>query len=46
MLDARAQHGWEGIIAKRIDAPYSPGTRSRDWLKLKIEFRQEFVVGG
>ena len=23
-----------------------PGERSRDWLKLKIEFRQEFVVGG
>ncbi|MEO6210439.1 MAG: DNA ligase D [Gemmatimonadaceae bacterium] len=44
---ARAKHdGWEGIIAKRVDAPYQPGARSRDWLKLKLEFRQEFVVGG
>ena len=44
---ARAHHdGWEGIIAKRVDAPYQPGARSRDWLKLKLEFRQEFVVGG
>jgi bifunctional non-homologous end joining protein LigD len=44
---ARARHdGWEGIIAKRIDARYQPGIRSRDWLKLKLEFRQEFVVGG
>jgi bifunctional non-homologous end joining protein LigD len=44
---ARARHdGWEGIIAKRTDAPYQPGVRSRDWLKLKLEFRQEFVVGG
>jgi len=44
---ARARHdGWEGIIAKRIAAPYQPGVRSRDWLKLKLEFRQEFVVGG
>ena len=44
---ARARHdGWEGIIAKRIAAPYQPGTRSRDWLMLKLDFRQEFVVGG
>ena len=44
---ARARHdGWEGIIAKRVDAPYQPGVRTRDWLKLKLEFRQEFVVGG
>jgi bifunctional non-homologous end joining protein LigD len=44
---ARARDaGWEGVIAKRIDAPYEPGTRSRAWLKLKIEHRQEFVVGG
>ena len=38
--------GWEGVIAKRMDAPYVPGDRSRAWLKLKIEHRQEFVVGG
>lgn len=38
--------GWEGIIAKKIGSVYQPGVRSRDWLKLKIEFRQEFVVGG
>jgi bifunctional non-homologous end joining protein LigD len=38
--------GWEGIIAKKITSTYQPGVRSRDWLKLKIEFRQEFVVGG
>ena len=42
---ARAQ-GWEGVIAKRRDSPYEPGKRSRAWLKLKIEQRQEFVVGG
>lgn len=38
--------GWEGVIAKRTDALYRPGRRSGDWLKLKVEFRQEFVVGG
>ncbi|HEY8796218.1 MAG TPA: DNA ligase D [Gemmatimonadaceae bacterium] len=46
MLARARAAGWEGIIAKRTDAPYQPGVRSRDWLKLKLEFRQEFVVGG
>ena len=46
-LLARARRDdWEGIIAKRTGATYQPGVRSRDWLKLKVEFRQEFVVGG
>jgi bifunctional non-homologous end joining protein LigD len=38
-------HGWEGLIAKRADAPYVHG-RSRDWLKLKCSAEQELVVGG
>ena len=37
--------GWEGLIAKRADAPYTPG-RSKDWLKLKCAWEQEFVIGG
>lgn len=46
MLALAKKQGWEGIIAKRIDSIYEPGHRSRAWIKLKIEFRQEFVVGG
>ncbi|HEX6574553.1 MAG TPA: DNA ligase D, partial [Gemmatimonadaceae bacterium] len=46
MLALARKQGWEGIIAKRMDSVYEPGNRSRSWLKLKIEFRQEFVVGG
>lgn len=42
---ARAE-GWEGIVAKAIDAPYYGGTRSPTWVKHKLELRQEFVVGG
>jgi bifunctional non-homologous end joining protein LigD len=38
--------GWEGLIAKRTDAAYAPGSRSRSWVKLKLENRQELVVGG
>lgn len=45
-LEKARRQGWEGIIAKRTDSRYEPGIRSRNWLKLKIEFRQEFVVGG
>jgi DNA ligase D-like protein (predicted ligase) len=37
--------GWEGLVAKRADAPYRGG-RSRDWLKFKCENGQEFVIGG
>jgi bifunctional non-homologous end joining protein LigD len=46
MLERARRQGWEGIIAKRVDSTYEPGKRSRSWLKLKIEFREEFVVGG
>jgi DNA ligase D-like protein (predicted ligase) len=38
-------HGWEGLVAKRADAPYSFG-RSRDWLKFKCSAEQELVIGG
>jgi DNA ligase D-like protein (predicted ligase) len=37
--------GWEGLIAKRADAPYTRG-RSKDWLKLKCVWEQELVIGG
>jgi bifunctional non-homologous end joining protein LigD len=37
--------GWEGLIAKCAQAPYTTG-RSRDWLKLKCVWEQEFVIGG
>jgi bifunctional non-homologous end joining protein LigD len=37
--------GWEGLIAKRVDAPYLRG-RSKEWLKLKCTGGQELVIGG
>jgi bifunctional non-homologous end joining protein LigD len=36
---------WEGVIAKRRDAPYEH-RRSRHWLKMKCEVTQHLVVGG
>jgi len=38
--------GLEGVIAKRRDSLYQPGDRSSDWVKLKLERQQEFVIGG
>ena len=29
--------GHEGVVAKRLDAPYLPGKRTRSWLKRKAE---------
>jgi len=35
VLAACSAHDVEGIVAKRVDSPYRPGERSRDWLKVK-----------
>jgi len=39
------REGWEGVIAKRRDSCYEQ-RRSPNWLKMKCEEAQEFVVGG
>jgi len=43
--EARAQ-GWEGIVSKQETAPYEAGSRSRNWLKVKLRRESEFVIGG
>jgi len=45
LLSEACAKGWEGLIAKRADAPYQE-RRSTDWLKLKCSAGQEFVIGG
>ena len=40
-----AAEGWEGVIAKRRDAPYEH-RRSPHWLKMKCEAEADLVVGG
>ena len=39
------QLGLEGIVSKRVDAPYR-SVRSQAWLKCKCLRRQEVVIGG
>jgi bifunctional non-homologous end joining protein LigD len=40
-----AEAGWEGVIAKRRGTLYEQ-RRSPHWLKMKVEVKQELVVGG
>jgi bifunctional non-homologous end joining protein LigD len=45
LFQAAKEKGLEGIVGKRRASGYE-GTRSRDWLKVKITQRQECVIGG
>ncbi|MEU8804618.1 non-homologous end-joining DNA ligase [Spirillospora sp. NPDC048819] len=38
--------GMEGVVSKRVDSPYRPGRRHRDWTKTKNIRTQEVVVVG
>jgi bifunctional non-homologous end joining protein LigD len=44
-LDAACRLGTEGIISKRVDAPYTPDDRGL-WQKSKCYKREEFVIVG
>ena len=39
------RRGYEGIVAKNLDAKYS-SRRSPEWLKVKVNQEEEFVIGG
>ena len=41
-----ANEGWEGLVAKHLDAPYQSGARTNDWRKVKLVRRLSAVVGG
>lgn len=45
LYKAMCDAGQEGIISKRIDAPYR-SSRTRAWVKVKCTRRQEFVIIG
>ena len=46
LFEVARERKLEGIIAKRLDSTYKPGRRARDWLKIKTENVDEFVVAG
>ncbi|MHA7264520.1 ATP-dependent DNA ligase [Arthrobacter sp. TMN-37] len=45
-VEASRGLGLEGIVAKRRNSPYRPGTRTEAWLKIKHQRTQEVVVVG
>ena len=45
-LDVVAEYELEGVVAKRRDGKYVPGTRSADWLKCLVSPRADVVIGG
>lgn len=42
---AASELGMEGIVGKKADSLYS-GSRNGDWIKLKCDKRQEFIIAG
>ena len=46
LLETVTQRSMEGVICKRVDSAYTPGARSKSWLKVKVTQSDEFVVGG
>ena len=45
-FDAAKKMKLEGIMAKKADSLYIPGSRSKEWLKIKAAKRHEVVIGG
>jgi bifunctional non-homologous end joining protein LigD len=46
VLAVLAELGLEGIVCKHLDSRYTPGLRSRDWIKTPLRRRSEFIIGG
>ncbi|MGA2091519.1 MAG: DNA ligase D [Endomicrobiales bacterium] len=40
------KNGVEGVVAKNLFSTYRSGVRSREWLKIKAQHRQEAIVCG
>ncbi|AZM79394.1 ATP-dependent DNA ligase [Streptomyces sp. KPB2] len=45
-LRATREHGLEGLVCKRLDSVYEPGSRSRAWIKIRNMRSEDVVVGG
>ena len=43
---AALKQGLEGIMAKRASSIYQVGARTTDWLKIKVNQRQEVIIAG
>ncbi|WP_305787683.1 non-homologous end-joining DNA ligase [Symbioplanes lichenis] len=43
---AARENSLEGVVAKRLDSLYLPGTRSPEWIKVKFDRTGDYVIGG
>ena len=46
MFAAAQERGLEGIVGKRLDAPYRPGDRSDAWRKIKLQQQVHCLILG
>jgi bifunctional non-homologous end joining protein LigD len=46
LLHEARHFGLEGLIGKRVGSHYEAGRRTGNWIKLKLQQQQEFVIGG
>lgn len=46
LFEQATQHGFEGIVGKKLDSKYHDGVRSSSWIKVKGFHSDEFVVVG
>lgn len=46
LFESVKKMGLEGIIAKKKQSTYHENDRTREWLKIKTQKRQEVVIGG
>lgn len=45
-FNAAERIGLEGIIAKKASSVYTSDLRSKEWLKIKVQRRQEVIIAG
>jgi bifunctional non-homologous end joining protein LigD len=46
LIQSVKAQGLEGLVAKRRASKYEPGLRSGAWQKMRVNARQELVIGG
>jgi bifunctional non-homologous end joining protein LigD len=46
LFEAARSQGLEGIVGKRLDSHYEPGTRSKSWFKVKTTYEADVVIAG
>ena len=44
--DIYVEEGWEGLVVRQAESKYKPGTRTNDWIKIKIYIDAEYPIVG